>query len=128
VSVHHRHVVDGLSELSDEGVQRTVWLGAGEGQMSPLTEARCPLFDDNGLAHALARQGVYRPDIDRKLRILGWLLREIDDSQTPGEVVDDPMMATVREAATHALSQVKRGVMLRPNVIPPSRSSTEECV
>jgi len=53
VKVYHDLVLSALAEVSDEVYQPRVWLGFGEGEISPLTECICNLFDDSCLDVAL---------------------------------------------------------------------------
>ncbi len=102
-AVLHEHVEDALRELADEREQRRLWL-ADSGGVSSLDEATCHLFNDSGLADALAKPGsVYSWAIDNGLRLLRDLLRSVNANLPVEELLATPALVPVQTVAAALL-------------------------
>jgi hypothetical protein len=95
------HVREALDELSDHEYQARVWTGRGaDDEMSSFVECIARLYDDSGLERALdADEPVFGSPIDDELRRLGDLVRKVDVTQSPDELIDHPRMQLVRDRA-----------------------------
>lgn len=124
--MHHQPniemVLDCLAELSSREEQERLWLstGAHGAEISSPVEVVCRLFDDSGLGVALdgawrQRKGrreasdepVYDVHIDRRINVLGELLRQIPVG-SPQRVIDSTEMADVRIVAAHLLIDLRQ--------------------
>jgi hypothetical protein len=103
------HVRAALKELSDFEYQSRVWTGRGAAnEMASFVECVVQLFDDSGLGPALdSGHPVFAPAIDAELRALDDLLRRVDDTQRPDELVQDPAMRPVRDRAAAILRAIR---------------------
>jgi hypothetical protein len=105
-------IVECLTELSDESLQRRRWLAegvdpSGAVEMSSFEEAVCGLFDDTGLSGALEKGATgFGEDVDRQLRELHKLLNPIDSRRSPKEIMSDPRMARVRKISSDLLRMI----------------------
>jgi hypothetical protein len=110
-------VREGLWELSDLAFQRRVWMGrGGVGEMSSFVEAVETLFDDSGLGDELERgRPVFGGEADGELRALSSLVDRIDEWRDPMEIIDDPLMAEVRERAAAILHLIPADGSATPN-------------
>lgn len=109
-NVNIEHVRWALEELSDEREQVRLWLSDGSAgkEVSSFVEARCILFDDSGLGYALERNSTgLGEQIDNQLVLIGTLLRRIDSSRAPQDIIADPLMSRVRAAAAEALQALQ---------------------
>lgn len=98
-------VVSALRELSDRDYQLRVWTGSdARGEMSSPEECIARLFDDSNLNIALdAGEDIFGDAIDREIRMIQSLLTRIDFATNPYRIIEDPLMAQVREHASFAL-------------------------
>lgn len=105
MSVYTEMVNEALVELSDANYQRRVWTGGGAAnEMSSFDECVDRLFGDSGLDFALERgEPVYGSRLDDELRRLGDLVRRIDGSRSPDDVLRDPLLEPVRQLASEIL-------------------------
>lgn len=106
--VGHEHVVDALRELSDERLQRLLWLsdGTGGADVSSLVECIERLYTDSGLGEALRSGSVYGLDVDADLRLLARELDRIDGQLDPATLLADPVMIHVRSSAAALLGRL----------------------
>ena len=113
MSVNKQTIVEALLELSDETLQRRLWLSTGEGEVSSFAEAICRLFNDSGLEHELDRgRTVFGPEIDDFLVRFGKSLHDLDRLSYELSVdafIAHPDMAAARAFATAILVQIRSG-------------------
>lgn len=102
-------VEEALRELSDESVQRELWLAAGGSEVSSFTECISHLWDDSGLAEALDHPSavIYTPQIDDRLRHLRQLLGRVDEGRSPRDILADPQLEESRAAAQQLLTDLR---------------------
>lgn len=104
--VLHEHVEDALRELASEREQRRLWFAAS-GEVSSFVEAHCRLLDDSGLGDALERSGVvYTWAIDERLRLLRYLMRQVDADQPLADLMVLPALTQVRTVAAAVLADL----------------------
>lgn len=95
--------------LADERRQRELWLEASGPEVSSFSEICEMLWSDSGLADALEKPGpVYTAEIDNRLRDLHNLLRRIDRSRAPEEILKDPQLERARSMAQTLLQDLSR--------------------
>lgn len=101
-------VEDALRELADRTYQRDLWLSAGPPEVSSFIECVSRLWTDAGLGDALDQSDtVYTASIDSELRELRKLLRRIDGTRSPHEILDDPDLEQVRSSARKLLIDLR---------------------
>jgi len=109
-----RHVVeelveDALRELADDQCQRELWTASEGPEVSSLVECVSRLWDDSGLADALdGAEVLYTHEIDSELVRLQLLLSRIDDSGSPNEILGNPRLGGVRQAASGLLNSLRQ--------------------
>lgn len=104
-----------LEEFSSEEFQNRVWL-RGEGpECSSYVEAMCNFFDDfdaNRLIDVEWRQLGLTESQRGKLALFRDVIKEFDkdisDLPYPKEVMDNPKLRDVRQAALDALAELRR--------------------
>ena len=96
-------VVECLRELSDEHLQRRVWLASSGPEVSSFEEAICGLFDDTGLGDAIdGGQDVFGREADNLLWLIGRKAAQIDRRWSPEQVLASEQLQQIRELAAQA--------------------------
>lgn len=104
IQVINSAVREALLELSDEALQRRLWLSS-EGEVGSFTEAIEQLFDDSGLERAYeAGHEVYGAETDSVIRQIDALQERIDDDIPPVQVLEHPLLVQIRSLAKVALT------------------------
>ncbi len=101
-------VIDSLRDLSDRVAQERSWLIHRDGSVPSPVELVSSLFDDSGLGELLGDGSVFSPDTDQLLRQLSTMADEVDLSQPPERLLNDPGWQQLREQAAHAHAAVTR--------------------
>lgn len=97
-------IVDSLSELASERLQRERWLSAESIEMSSFVEAVEQLFTDSGLEDALTKgDSGYSQEVELLLIELSKLIAKVGSDRKPIDIIDDPNMLKVREKSTEIL-------------------------
>lgn len=96
-------ILECLRELSDQDIQRRLWLSSG-GEISSFTEAVEQLFTDSGLRDQLGTgETGLGIDVEASLLALDAQLGTVDRHKEPGALIDSPSMRKVRELASASL-------------------------
>jgi hypothetical protein len=91
-------IMDALSELGSEDMQRSLWLSDGSSDVSSMSEVIECLYTDSGLMAALEKNELaITPEADKKLLELHGILMKVDQNQKVPLIISDPKMALVRE-------------------------------
>ena len=103
-------IIDSLSELANEQLQRERWLSAeGSLEMSSFVEAVEQLFTDSGLDGALANgNSGYSKNVELLLVELSKLIANVRSDRKPDDIIDDPNMVQVREKSSEILKVIGR--------------------
>lgn len=99
-------LVSALRELADKDYQANVWLNTGATPDMTLSfvEAANNIFDDAMVKDAL-RAGaiIYDTRVIQALRELDDAVDAVNEFRPEEEIINDPLMQTVREKAAHTL-------------------------
>ncbi len=105
--VYRDNIIDALRYLADADYQRRAWLASSGPIVSSFSEDVCQLFDDTGLGDALDRgETVFNDTIDDKLRVFNELVRKVDYSRPPAELLESEDIANLRQFASSLLSEI----------------------
>lgn len=108
IDVVHELVEDALRELADEAYQRELWLASAGPEVSSFAECVERLFTDSGLTIALDGHHIaYSVLIDDRLTELRALLRRIDDTRAPEEILRDARLRGARSLAQGLLQELR---------------------
>jgi hypothetical protein len=99
-------VIDSLRDLSDRSAQERSWLLHRDGAVPSPVELISSLFDDSGLGDLLKDGAVFSADTDRLLRQLSTMADEVDLSQSPEKLLNDPRWQQLRDRAAQAHAAV----------------------
>ena len=103
-------LIQALKELADETYQRRIWLNTGDrpGMTLSFTEAAINVFDDACVAPALEEgKVILDPNVTQALQELHNATNAVSEYRPPEEIINDPMMETVRQRAARVLSLIE---------------------
>lgn len=104
IKIDKKQVMDALKYIADYDFQKIAWLSTGAYPVSSFIEDYCGLFDDTGLSDTMKiNQPVFSEAADQALIELRDAMDKVDDKRPPGLVLNDPLMASVREKAVKVL-------------------------
>ena len=101
----------GLEELADQELQKKLWAGKSDGEVSSFTEAICVTFDDSGLGNMIdsnKNSEITPEEFIIKAKRLDAIQKRIPDSLTPDDVIKHPLMNEVRALAADLLSILRK--------------------
>lgn len=101
-------IVDSLTELASEVLQRTRWMSDGSSDISSFVEVVEQLFTDSGLEDALEKgNSGYSNEVEHLFKQLDALVSKVDGYKNPCDIMSDPKMILIREKAAQILQIIE---------------------
>ena len=108
LSINLNLIVECLRELSDQGLQRELWLSSGSDRVSSFVEAVEQLFTDSGLSDPLRKRTTgLGNEIEELLFHLEKRIDLVDSRRPPIQIIEDKQMNEVRKMAEEALNAIE---------------------